>query len=118
MDSQEDTEKRCISPELAELVFGELIQADGSHHRWFGDDGPMVNATVLIDDATSTITALHFSEGETSEGYFQAMTQHLEQYGRPLALYTDHFSVFRHGQSMQKTQMQKLRRTWNSPYFS
>jgi transposase InsO family protein len=99
--------KKMHIPRARRSYFGELIQADGSHHRWFGDDGPMVNATVLIDDATSTITGLHFSEGETLEGYFNAMTQHFQQYGRPLAFYTDHFSIFRHGQSVQKTQMQR-----------
>jgi hypothetical protein len=99
--------KKMHIPRARRFCFGELIQADGSHHRWFGDDGPMVNATVLVDDATSTITALHFTEGETLEGYFNAMTQHFQQYGRPLAFYTDHFSIFRNGQSIQKTQMQR-----------
>jgi hypothetical protein len=87
--------------------FGELIQADGSPHRWFGDDGPMVNLTVLIDDATSTITSLFFSETETLDGYFIALERHLQRYGRPRALYTDHASIFYHKKNIKPTHMQR-----------
>ena len=34
-------------PRMRRPCFGELIQADGSPHRWVGEDGPEVNATVL-----------------------------------------------------------------------
>ncbi len=49
-------------PRLRRPCFGELIQADGSPHQWFGPEFPEANATVLIDDATSKITALYFTE--------------------------------------------------------
>ncbi len=98
---------RLHTTRLRRPCFGELIQADGSPDRWFGPNEPEANATVFIDDATSTITALYFSETETLEGYFSAMEQHLEEYGRPLALYTDHSTIFSSAKGSDKTQMQK-----------
>ena len=35
---------------------GELIQLDGSEHRWFEDRGPMCTLLVFIDDATSRLS--------------------------------------------------------------
>lgn len=75
--------------------FGELIQADGSHHRWLGEDLPMCNLCVFVDDATSKITAMRFSEGETLDSYFETFEKHLQRYGRPRALYTDRAKVFK-----------------------
>ena len=87
--------------------FGELIQADGSHHRWFGEDGPMVNLCVFIDDATSRVTGLYFSESETLDSYFEALKQHLKQYGRFRALYVDRSSVYHSQREGGVTQMQR-----------
>lgn len=97
---------RSHMPRLRRPCFGELIQADGSPFYWFGDELPAANATVFIDDATSMITGLFFSETETAEAYFRALEQHLKSYGRPRALYTDKFSVFRSPRGTGKTQMQ------------
>jgi len=99
--------KRVHTTRLRRPCFGELIQADGSPDRWFGPDFPEVNATVLIDDATSTITALYFSKTETLEAYYSALEEHLVQYGRPLALYTDHSAIFKSPKKAGETQMQK-----------
>lgn len=87
--------------------FGELIQCDGSRHFWFGENSPKANATVFIDDATSTLTSLYFSETETLDAYFQALNMHLNNYGRPLALYTDHSTVFEANNKLGTTQMQR-----------
>lgn len=92
---------------LRRACFGELIQADGSPDHWFGPDFPEANATVLIDDATSTITALYFSETETLEAYFLALEEHLNKHGRPLALYTDYSAIFYNSKGVKKTQMQQ-----------
>ncbi len=61
--------KQTYLPRQRKESFGELIQADGSHHRWFGDNHPMVNLNVFIDDATGSITSLYFSEQKALEGY-------------------------------------------------
>lgn len=88
--------------------FGELIQADGSPDHWFGIEYPKANATVFIDDATSRLTSLYFSPTETLNGYFHGLEEHLNQYGRPLALYTDRSSVFSSSkQQSDKIHMQK-----------
>ncbi len=38
----------------------ELVQIDGSPHRWFEDRGPSCTLIVFIDDATSQLMALRF----------------------------------------------------------
>ncbi len=78
--------------------FGELIQADGSHHHWFEERGGACTLLVFIDDATSRITGMRFSDGESLEGYFSVLKEHVLRYGRPIGLYTDHFSVFESAQ--------------------
>lgn len=81
-------------PRDRRCCFGELIQVDGSKHRWFGPDGPMVTLLVFIDDATSKITALHFCEQETLNDYFHALDTHLKRFGIPRAIYSDKLKVF------------------------
>ena len=85
--------RRVYKSRLRRACFGELIQGDGSHHRWFGEDNAMVNLTVFIDDATGKLTGLHFSKEETLAAYFVAMGQHIDRYGRPRALYTDRSAI-------------------------
>jgi hypothetical protein len=73
---------------------GEMSQGDASHHLWFENRGSPCALIVIIDDATSAILALYFTETETLEAYFAALRIVLMKYGRPLSMYTDHFSVF------------------------
>lgn len=40
--------------------FGELIQIDGSPHRWFGEDKEPCSLLTFIDDASGKITAAGF----------------------------------------------------------
>ncbi len=75
--------------------FGELIQVDGSSHAWFEDRGPRCCLLVFIDDATSCITQLRFVEQECTLGYMAALYGHVQQYGLPMALYSDRHSIFR-----------------------
>ena len=74
---------------------GELIQIDGSPHAWFEDRRPKCNLLAFIDDATSKVKQLYFSETETTLAYFQSLGSYLNTYGKPLALYADKNSVFR-----------------------
>ena len=99
--------KKLHLPRNRRECFGELIQADGSHHHWFGEKLPKANATVLVDDATSKITGLVFSKEETTEAYFEALEQHVENHGIPRALYTDQYSVFQTTKKKGETQMQR-----------
>ena len=87
--------------------FGELVQIDGSHHDWFEGRREACCLLVFIDDATSRLVGLRFEEQETAEGYFKLCRSYIEFHGRPLALYSDKFCVFRvniPGQEYTKTQ--------------
>ncbi len=89
--------------------FGELIQIDGSHHYWFEDRGEPCVLMVFIDDATSTITSLHFSENESLKSYYQTLEKHLKKYGIPLGFYGDKCSILtpRTPKENSNTQFQK-----------
>jgi hypothetical protein len=99
--------RKVYKSRLRRACFGELIQGDGSHHRWFGEENEMVNLTVLIDDATGKLTGLHFSKEETLAAYFTAMGQHIDRYGRPRALYTDRSAICQVRQGDSITQFHK-----------
>ena len=52
--------------------FGELVQIDGSEHRWFGPDYPACTLLVFIDDATGRLMQLQFVPSESTQSYFGA----------------------------------------------
>ncbi len=82
---------------------GELLQIDGSPHAWFENRGESCSLLVLIDDATGQ-TYGKFCEAETTAGYMQTMTEYINQYGAPLAVYSDKHGIFRvnHGQGTKR----------------
>jgi len=73
--------------------FGELVQMDGSIHRWFGSEGDETCLMTMIDDATGERLAL-MDTGETTELAMRCLWMWIERYGIPKALYTDKKSVF------------------------
>lgn len=73
--------------------FGEMLQGDGSHHDWFGNDNPCT-LLYFIDDATGRITSARFEKSESLQGYFKILKQHVTMYGLPHSIYTDRFCVF------------------------
>lgn len=75
--------------------FGELVQIDGSLHAWFEGRRDPCCLIVFIDDATSRLVALHFVEAECTQGYFDAVSQHIGRYGRPMSYYSDKHGIFR-----------------------
>src|SRR5690606_35701328 len=62
---------------------GELVQVDGSYHRWFEKRGPEACLIVFIDDATSELMELRFVEHESSYNYMHVLKRYIERYGRP-----------------------------------
>jgi len=74
--------------------FGELVQMDGSPHKWFEDRGPACTLLVFIDDA-GKLMELYFTPGETTFSYLAAMRQYLSRYGKPVALYSDKNGIFK-----------------------
>jgi len=89
--------------------FGELVQADGSPHAWFGEEHARCTLLVAIDDATSAIGAALFVPAETTDAYFALFTAYFQAHGLPLAAYTDRHSIFRiageQGGSDERTQL-------------
>ena len=87
--------KRFHQPRLRREYFGELVQIDGSEHRWLEDRGPKCTLLVFIDDATSALLALRFVPSESTESYFAILRNYLEEHGRPVSFYSDKHSVFK-----------------------
>jgi len=81
-------------PRSRRSCLGELIQIDGSDHRWFEERAPACTLLVFIDDATSRLMTLHFTATESTFSYFEATRRYIEQHGKPMALYSDKASVF------------------------
>jgi hypothetical protein len=65
----------------------ELIQFDGCEHHWFEDRAPMCTVLVFVDNAASRLMEVKFTGIESTFTYFEALREHLERYGKPLALY-------------------------------
>jgi hypothetical protein len=82
-------------PGLRRESYGELIQIDGSDHRWFEDRGEPCTLLVFIDDATSKLMQLRFVPSESTDSYFGALQGYLNDHGCPVAFYSDKHTVFR-----------------------
>jgi len=87
--------KTFHQPRLRREHYGELIQIDGSPHRWFEDRGDPCTLLVFIDDATSRLMQLRFVQSESTFSYFEALNLYLQKHGRPVAFYSDKHTVFR-----------------------
>ncbi len=82
-------------PRLRREAYGELVQIDGSEHRWFEDRGPPCSLLVFVDDATGKLMQLRFVRSESAFTYFEALALYLKHHGAPIAFYSDKHSVFR-----------------------
>ena len=82
-------------PRLRREAYGELVQIDGSDHRWFEDRGPPCSLLVFVDDATGRLMQLRFVRSESAFTYFEALELYLQDHGMPVAFYSDKHSVFR-----------------------
>jgi hypothetical protein len=86
---------RIQQPRLRRACFGELIQIDGSDHRWFEQRAEACVLLVFIDDATGQIVGMRFCESESTFEYMEITKAYLLEYGKPVAFYSDKHSVFR-----------------------
>lgn len=90
------TQRRTFhQPRLRRESYGELIQIDGSDHRWFEQRGEPCTLLVFIDDATSKLMQLRFVPSESTDSYFAALDGYLTRHGCPTAFYSDKHTVFR-----------------------
>lgn len=74
---------------------GELVQLDGSPHRWFEDRADPCTLVAFIDDATSRILSGEFVEYEGTFPLFGATEHYLRRQGKPLAFYLDKHSTYK-----------------------
>ena len=74
---------------------GDLVQIDGSPHDWFEGRAPACTLIVFVDDATTRLLATRFSPTDTTEACMETTREHLAAHGRPVAYYSDRYSVFR-----------------------
>jgi len=84
----EDSHPRGEKPKY----FGEIVEQDGSIHKWFGDTKTCLH--LAIDKATSTIVGAYFDKQETLNGYYHILYQILVGYGVPYRFVTDNRTVF------------------------
>src|ERR1700692_1985429 len=82
-------------PRLRRESYGELIQIDGSDHRWFEERGAACSLLVFIDDATGKLMQLRFVPSESTSSYFDCLRRYLDAHGCPVAFYSDKHTVFR-----------------------
>jgi len=73
--------------------FGELVQMDGSPHRWFGEEHNESCLMNMVDDATKTTLGI-MDEQETSAIAMRTLWAWIERYGIPMALYCDRKNVY------------------------
>jgi transposase len=81
--------------------FGELVQWDTSDHDWLEGRGEKLHLIAMIDDATSRLFA-RFVRRDTTEENMKLLWSYLEQFGRPLAFYTDKASHFQTAQKRKR----------------
>lgn len=89
--------KKIVTHQMRErrACFGELVQIDGSPHRWFEDRAPSCTLLVFIDDATGRLNELRFVKSESFFTYAEASKAYFERHGKPVALYSDKHGIFR-----------------------
>jgi transposase len=74
-------------------AMGSLVLVDGSQFDWL-DTGTPVLLLGAIDDATSTVLALHFRPAEDLHGYLTLLGRLAARHGLPVTLYGDRLGVF------------------------
>jgi transposase len=72
---------------------GALVLLDGSEFDWLGL-GTRLLLLGAIDDATSTVLALHFRPAEDLHGYLTLLRLLAQAHGLPLVFYGDRLAVF------------------------
>jgi transposase len=74
--------------------FGQMIQMDGSLHRWFEERGPKAVLMVIVDDATGRMDG-RFYPGETMAAAMDLFGRWCGRHGVPQSLYVDRAGIYR-----------------------
>ncbi|HSP06185.1 MAG TPA: ISNCY family transposase [Acidobacteriota bacterium] len=74
--------------------FGEMLQMDGSHHRWLEERGPELVLMACIDDATSRAFGRFFTY-EGTRPAFDVFKRYAKRYGLPCSVYLDRHTTYK-----------------------
>ena len=74
--------------------YGEMIQADGSHHDWFEGRGPACVFMGYIDDATGKVSG-RFYEYEGTIPAMDSFRRYIRKNGFPISLYMDKHTTYK-----------------------
>lgn len=91
--SQERKRRPYRQRRVRKAHFGELVQLDGSFHRWLEQRGPEGCLMNLVDDATGK-TLCQLGKQETIWAAARLLRSWIGQCGIPRALYTDWNNVY------------------------
>lgn len=75
--------------------YGEMLQYDGSYHRWFEDRAGECCLLLAVDDATGKITKAWFDYHEGILPTFGFWNAYVKENGKPASIYLDKFSTYK-----------------------
>lgn len=78
--------------------YGEMLQFDGSYHRWVEDRGPEWCLLAAIDDATGIPVKAQFDFNEGVFPVFKFWKEYVREHGKPHSIYLDKFSTYKMNQ--------------------
>lgn len=73
---------------------GEMVQMDGSHHKWFEDRGDGSVLMAYIDDATNR-AYFRFYEYEGIIPAMDSFKRYIKKYGIPMSIYFDRHTTYK-----------------------
>ena len=74
--------------------YGQMVQADGSHHDWFEGRGPWCVLMGQIDDATSIVSA-EFHDHEGTLPFMASFKSYIRAKGIPISVYIDRHTTYK-----------------------
>jgi len=74
--------------------YGQMVQADGSHHDWFEGRGPWCVLMGQIDDATSKVSA-EFHDYEGTLPFMASFKSYVKAKGIPISVYIDRHTTYK-----------------------
>lgn len=94
--------RRCRRQRPRSERRGQIVQFDGSIHRWLEDRGEESCLMVMVDDATSHTETL-LAPAETLSAAFSVLRRWIERHGVPEALYLDRRNIYVGNDGSQQT---------------
>ncbi len=74
--------------------YGQMVQADGSHHDWFEGRGPWCVLMGQIDDATNKVSA-EFHDHEGTLPFMASFKSYIKNKGIPISVYIDRHTTYK-----------------------